>query len=678
MKNAITNRLYFPVSVCAFVLSICPVLYGQATGSFSGTVLDKSESSISGATVTATSQGTSLSRESKTDGVGHYLIPLLPVGIYTLQVEFAGFQSAETKDVRLQVDEARELNFSLAPSSVSTQVEVSGSAVTVEASNSSLGQVITAQQVTQLPLNGRDFVQLATLTPGTTQETSTSSFFNGGASSEVSARGSFSLSVGGSRPNSTDWLLDGNDNNELTAGGIAILSSIDSIQEFKVLTYNYSAEYGTRAGPTVLVTTKSGSNEFHGSLFEFLRNTSLDARSFFAILPEKFNLNQFGGSVGGPVRKNKTFFFVDGEQKYQRKGITFTGLLPTQAMRNGDFSADPFGNPIPTPTALVALPPGSITNPNVSGASTNPAVHPNVYFQCDALGNPLPTLADGSQAAGTNCYKIPSGLMNPLAARMINFYPVPNVNGGSYNFVSEPVRKLDETKFDIRVDHNFSGTDSMFGRFSYDQAGSYVPGGAPGFAEQGAFGSNQGIINHARNIALSETHIFSARTVNQLSGGYNRIFDYITSQGTGSCEAAKIGIPGANLDCNASNVCSPMGTSCGLTSTQFNGGYWALGDRGFSPFTGGSNIYSVNDFLDLIRGKHELKIGGAIRANQMNVRTEGFQDGYWILTGLWSGNPESDFLLGLPSLTIHDQTFKGDVTGRRWKSSVPMFRTIGG
>jgi hypothetical protein len=295
-------------------LCVSSTLYGQATGSFSGTVVDKSGSVISGATVTATSQGTGLSRVSKTDDAGHYLIPLLPVSTYTLRVEFQGFQTAESKDLRLQVDEARELDFTLAPSSVSATVEVSGEAVAVETTNPELGQVITAEQVADLPLNGRDFVQLATLTPGTTQETSTNSFFNGAASSEVSARGSFSLSVGGSRPNSTDWLLDGNDNNELTAGGIGILSSIDSIQEFKVLTYNYSAEYGTRAGPTVLVTTKSGGNNFHGSLFEFFRNTSLDAKSFFATTPEKFNLNQFGGAVGGPIRKNKTFFFVDGEQ----------------------------------------------------------------------------------------------------------------------------------------------------------------------------------------------------------------------------------------------------------------------------------------------------------------------------------------------------------------------------
>jgi len=676
MCNSMANKICFNVMAWVLALLLSPVLYGQTTGSFSGNVLDQSGSSISGATVTATSQETGVARESKTDGAGHYLIPLLPVGIYTLHVEFAGFQTVEAKNVHLQVDEARGLDLTLALASVASLVEVLASAVAVETSNPSLGQVITAQQVTQLPLNGRDFVQLATLTPGTTQETNATSFFNGGANSEVSARGSFSLSVGGSRANSTDWLLDGNDNNELTAGGIAILSSIDSIQEFKVLTYNYSAEYGTRAGPTVLVTTKSGSNDFHGSLFEFLRNTSLDARSFFSVLPEKFNLNQFGGSIGGPIRKNKTFFYLDGEQKYQRLGVTFTGLVPTQAMRNGDFSADPFGNQIPLPTTQKPLFPGAIVNPNLTGASTDPTVRPNVYFQCDALGNPLPVNAAGSQAPGANCYKIPSGLINPIAVPMINFYTLPNTtNGGTvYNFVSEPVRKLDETKFDIRLDHSFSSTDNMFGRFSYDQATSYVPGGAPGFAEQGAFASNQGIINHARNIAVSEAHVFSSTTVNQFSGGYNRIFNYITSQGTGSCQAAKIGIPGANLDCSASSACSSVGTSCGLTSTQFDGGYWALGDRGFSPFAGGTNVYSINDSLDLTRGKHDIKMGGSIRVNQMNVRTEGFQDGFWVVTGLWTNNPEADFLLGLPSLAIHDQTFKGDVTGRRWKIFRPFIQ----
>ena len=665
------NKLRFLLSACTLVLSASPALYGQATGSFSGTVLDKSGSAVAGATVSATNQGTGVARASKTDDTGHYLIPLLPASIYTVRVEFTGFQAAESKDLRLQVDEARELNFTLAPATQTTSIEVTSEAVAVETSNPSLGQVITAQEVQQLPLNGRDFVQLATLTPGTTQETNTSSFFNGAPSSEVSARGSFSLSVGGSRPNSTDWLLDGNDNNELTAGGIGILSSIDAIQEFKVLTYNYSAEFGTRAGPTVLVMTKSGDNDFHGSLFEFLRNTSLDAKSFFASSPEKFNLNQFGGSIGGPIRKNRTFFFIDGEQKYQRRGVTFTGVVPTAAMKAGDFTKDALGqtNPI-----------GAIINPHVCGFSAAASrLCTLTPFQCNASGNAIPANADGSQtpvAGGAACNKIPANLIDPVAKQLVAFYPQPNANNltSFTNFLNEPVRRLDETKFDVRLDHNFSGVDNASARFSYDQAVSYVPGGGgPGnFTESFFFASNQGITNHGRNIVVSETHAFSSATVNQVNFGYNRIFNYITSQGTGTCTAKKLGISGADLDCSSSNACATSGVSCGLTISQVLGPYFSVGDRGFSPFTGGTNVYALNESLLMVRGKHEVKAGIGFRANQMNVKTEGFQDGFWTFSGGWTGDPEADLLLGLTSLAIHDQTFKGTITGRRWKIFRPF------
>ncbi|MGA2672781.1 MAG: carboxypeptidase-like regulatory domain-containing protein [Terracidiphilus sp.] len=656
--------------VCVLAFMIPAAMHGQAIGSFSGNVLDKSGSAIPGAAITATSQGTGQTREGKTDNVGHYLIPLLPVGVYTVRVDAAGFQSAMSKDLHLQVDEAREVDFSLVPATVVTTVAVTGDAVAVETANPSLGQVITSQEVSQLPLNGRDFVQLATLTAGATAETNPNSFFTQGTDSEVAARGSFSLSVGGSRPNSTDWLLDGVDNNELTAGGIGVFSSIDDIQEFKVLTYTYSAEYGSRAGPTVLVSTKSGSNDIHGSLFEFVRNTDLDAKSYFANSVEKFNLNQFGGSVGGPIRKNKTFFFVDAEQKYQRHGIAFTGLVPSLAMRGGDFSADPFGNTI---SGL------AIANPNMIGASADPTVFPNVYFQCDGAGNPLAANADGSQANGTPCNKIPTALINSIGQAMMKIYPAPNANAGnpnaSYNYVNEPVRTLNETKFDVRLDHTLSSKDNLFGRFSYDQASSFVPGGAPGLAEANAFGSNENLINHGRNIGTGWNHVFSPRALNQATLGYDRIFDYIASTGNFTCESAILGIPNADLGCSVSgapNSSAPY--SQGLVSAQVTSGYWALGDRGYSPFQGGTNIYSFKDDLDLIRGKHEIHTGIDLRANQMNVGTAAFGAGFWLVgtfgnfsgAGLAPGNPEADLLMGIVGGAIHDQTYDGAVTGRRW------------
>ena len=677
--NTISRKTFLLAVICLLTFMFSPVARGQATGSFSGNVVDKSGSAIPGAAVAVTSQATGLQRDAKTDGAGHYLIPLLPVGTFNVRVDATGFQSAESKDLRLQVDEARELDFSLVPATVVTTVAVSGEAVAVETTNPSLGQVITSQQVTQLPLNGRDFVQLATLTAGATAETNPNSFFTQGSDSEVAARGSFSLSVGGSRPNSTDWLLDGVDNNELTAGGIGVFSSIDDIQEFKVLTYTYSAEFGTRAGPTVLVTTKSGTNDFHGSLFEFVRNTDLDARGDFDTTTPKFNLNQFGGSVGGPIRHNKTFFFVDGEQKYQREGITFTGLVPSTDMRGGNFTDNAFGTPVLDSNGnVVPLP---IANPNMVGAA-------DPYFQCDSLGHAIPAAADGSQPKGTDCNIIPSNLIDSAGQSMINIYPAPNVNVGnpnaSYNFVNEPVRVLNETKFDARLDETLTASDNLFARFSYDQAFSFAPGGGPGvpgLAEANAFGSNENLINHARNIGVGWSHVFSPNMLNQASVGYDRIFDYIASLGNFTCESAKFGIPNADLGCSATGTPLAGGAySQGLVSAQVQGGYWSLGDRGYSPFQGGTDIFSFKDDLDLIRGKHEIHTGIDFRGNQMNVGTEEFQDGFWLVgtfgnftsAGVAPGSPEADLLMGMVGGAIHDQTYGGPITGRRWKIYRPF------
>ncbi len=282
----------------------------------------------------------------------------------------------------------------------------------------------------------------------------------------------------------------------------------------------------------------------------------------------------------GQSARDKTFFFLDGEQKYQRHGITFTGLVPSEAMRNGDYSADPFGNALGAiktdssgnPTSGIA-----IINPNMLGASTSVNVFPNIYFQCDPSGAPLPANATEARRKGTPCNKIPAGLINPIGQAMMNFYPnrTQITPRPELHFVNSPVRTLDETKFDIRVDQISPTRIRCSPALAMTRPLPYVPGGAPGFAEQSAFGSNQGIINHARNVAIGETHIFSPVTVNQFSFGYNRIFDYITSTGTGTCESAKLGIPGANLGCpNGSTTCIPGAYSCGLVSTLMLG--WLL------------------------------------------------------------------------------------------------------
>src|ERR1700758_3886534 len=411
-----SHKTLFVGYCCALLMLLSCVAHGQATGSFSGVVADKAGAVIPGANVRITSEATGLVRESKSDDSGHYLIPLLPVAFFTIRVEATGFGPVSQKEVRLQLDEHRELNFTLQPASVSTSVEVNATEVAVETSTPALGQVITSEEVAELPLNGRNFVQLATLTPGTTQSTNPNSFFTSAASSEAATRGAFSLSVGGSREQSTDWLLDGNDNNQLDEGGIAIFSEIDAIQEFKVLTYNYSAEYGERAGPTVLVTNKSGSNQFLGSVFEFFRNTKLDARSYFGTSVEKFNLNQFGGSFGGPIKKDKTFFFVDYQAKMQRRGVPFTGFVPTTGMTTADANGnyDYSGavtvlngkqliNPFPYHTS----PTTTTTGPFICYTATGLPVAPATSGQ-DA-GSQGPATAGVSQP----CSIIPAAVVNP-------------------------------------------------------------------------------------------------------------------------------------------------------------------------------------------------------------------------------------------------------------------------
>jgi hypothetical protein len=644
---------------CMAVVLTGPCLFGQATGTLSGTVQDRSGAVMPGAAVTATSQGTGVGRDTKTDGTGHYLLPLLPTGIYTIRVEATGFQAVEQKDIKLQVDESREVDFTLAPAAVQQTVEVSATAVAVETANPTLGQVITSQQVAQLPLNGRNFVQLATLTTGTTQETNPASFSNGAASSEVAIRGSFSLSVGGSRPNSSDFLLDGIDNNELTSGGISILPNIDALQEFKVLTYNYSAEYGTRGGPAVLLTTKSGTNDFHGTLFEFLRNTSLNARNFFTPTRGAFIQNQYGGSIGGPIKKNKLFFFGDYQGRQTRQGVTFVGQVPTPKMLTGDFT-ETFKD---------------VNNGGPPTQLTNPYAAPGTPFMCDATGNPLPTNAGGVQPGGTPCNKIPQSLFNPIGQKLINLYPAANNLGPNFlsqDYLNTPTRQLKEGEFDFRLDYSVSSKDSVFARFSYDQATVYQPGGSPGFATANAFGSTTSLTDHGRNAALGWTHVFSPNTLNKATLGYNRIFNHILSYGYGSCEAEKLGIPNANLNCNPQGQCSAGGVSCGLTSFLLTGGFWSLGDRGFAPFQGGTNVFFIADSFDMIRGKHDITVGGQIRANQMNILSNAFQDGFGVFAGALTNNAMADMLLGLLSGGEHDQTFNGPTTGRRWKMYRPF------
>jgi hypothetical protein len=317
-------------------------------------------------------------------------------------------------------------------------------------------------------------------------------------------------------------------------------------------------------------------------------------------------------------------------------------------------------------------------------------------FECSSGGTPVTPNPDGTQPTAGNvpCNKIPIGLVGSggmaeaAGLAMINLYPQSNASNAAsgYNYTNVPVRSLNEGKFDARLDHNFSSKDSVFARFSYDQATSFVPGGSPGYAEAGAFASTQSITNHGRNAVISETHIFNDRNINQFTAGFNRIFNIILSYGNSSCEAQEIGLLGADLNtaCGATqpsrivNQSTKDCMSCGLSSMQFLTGYWSLGDRGYAPSQGGTNVFSVSDSFDMIRGKHDIRAGIGFRDHQLNVRSNAFQDGFFLMgdaftavgNGTYSGDPEADLILGQFGGAIHDQTYDGATSGRRWK----MFR----
>jgi hypothetical protein len=630
-----------------FLALACTGAHAQATGSISGTVADPSGAVISGATVQVVQTETNETRTLTSDSGGRYTANLLPLGHYSIKVSAPSFQSAEKAGILLEAQGSPEIDFTLTAGAVSSKVVVQAAPVEVQTTNAALDQVIHSQQVADLPLNGRNFVELATLAPGVSQGNQPNDFFAGGGGSETSIRGTFSLSVGGSRENRTDWLYDGIDDSELTSGAIAVVPSIDALQEFNVLTSNYSVEYGTRAGPTVLLISKSGGNAFHGSLFDFLRNTNLNSSSYFSPVNPEYIRNQFGGSVGGPIRKDKAFFFFDYQGTRNIQGIPSLTQVPTMLEREGIFTE------------------------SFPGAPEVP-----IYDPSSTTTDPVTGLQSRTQFTGN---AIPPGSIDKIAQKMLNYFPLPNVPGVlSANYVDVPRENYSDNEFDLRVDEVFSASDRAFARFSWDQASEYLPSGLPGFGAQPyGYASNQTLADRGRNMAVSETHVFSSTKLNQITAGYNRIFDHIISYGDGTDWSSQLGIPNANL-----------GTyfSSGLLNTQFNDGYYGLGDRGFSPIQDGTNIFQYTDNFNWVHGPHSMTMGMDVRFFQLNELGDAFPMGEMSFDNLFTagftngsldastGNPVASFLLGLPAGGEHDNEFSGAVTGRRWKQWRPYFQ----
>ncbi len=440
------------------------------------------------------------------------------------------------------------------------------------------------------------------------------------------------------RENANDFLLDGVDNNELTAGAVGILPSVESIQEFKVLTNNYSAEYGSRGGGTVLVSTKSGANDVHGSIFEFLRNDAFDSRNFFEQRKGKFNQNQFGGSLGGPVVRGKTFFFTDYQGFTIRQAQPVLATVPTERMRRGDF-----GESFPGSPARTIYDPNTVTTDPVTGAQTRQPFQNN---------------------------QIPQGRWDPVAQQLLALYPAATFTDRlSGNFLANPVKEFNQNTINGRIDHNFSSQDTLFVRFTWDRATQFYPYGFP-YGRAGTY-STVDYLTRARNLAVSQTHIFSPRLLNQVTLGYNFVQNDMTSIGQGQDLPTQFGLPGANE--------GNFETS-GLTQINPALGFTSLGDRLFTPFVGGTKVLHIADTLTAIRGGHTLKTGGSMRRMSMDTLGALAYAGTFTFNQFFTsqfsapgvldantGHPITSLLLGLPASGTKSQAFDGYTTTRRWE-----------
>ena len=590
--------------VIVAILSLTPGLWAQKdTGTIAGTVTDPSGAVLAGAKVVVTDVDRGGAFTTTTNQSGDYVASPLKVGRYTVTVEHSGFKRAISQPVSLDVQQRAVVNVKLQLGQATESVEVTGAAPLLETETSELGQVVNARQVSNLPLNGRNFAQLALLTAGTTP-------------SEPGARDEqgFGFSAGGARSLQNNFLLDGIDNNSnltdlLNETNYVIQPPVDALAEFKVETNAYSAEFGRGNGAIVNAVIKSGTNSLHGSGWGFLRNNVLDARNFFDPVgpTPPYEQYQFGGTLGGPVfiphvydGRNKTFFFVDYEGLRIHQADTQTIFLPDAAQRSGDFSGildtstvtgkDCAGNPTYA---------GEIFDTRLTQAS---ASSPTGF-----CGVPI----NGYTASGVPTNIIPAGKIDLLAARLTGLIPPANVSGNpAYNYVANPVENTHRANTDVRIDQKFSDKDNSFFRFSYENQPRFIPSPFQQTPLDGG-GFFSGVEDNSyRSVALSETHIFRPTLVNEFRFGYNRINSQRLQLNANTDISGQVGFPGVPF--------APL--NGGLPQLTFgDGSAPTLGSPTFLPSVEIQNTFVFSDNLTWVRGKHTIKYGTEIRREEFTI-----------------------------------------------------------
>ena len=642
------------IGVVVFLISVAVVGLAQVdTGSLVGTVKDASGALLPGVTVTASNTDTGIATATKTEQNGDYVITPLHIGRYSISVEVTGFHREIRKDIVLDVQQTIRLDFSLKVGAVSETMEVSGAPPLLEPESASLGNVVTAETVEELPLNGRRYTDLAELTSGVAKVIEGP--VNGGSTpTNGNAGGSFA--VNGTRGDQNNFTLDGIDNNSNDNGDVAVLSSVDAIAEFKIETSNYSPEFGRSGGAVINATTKSGTNKFHGSAWEFLRNDALDAAQygFGSVLTKApYKQNQFGATFGGPIKRDKAFFFVDyeGTRIHQAQSDIVTvptdGTNGTSNERAGDFSGILGGQSMICGADGASPCVDALNRPIYTNEIYDPSTTQRNGFGFDpTTGLPI--------AGQANI--IPAASLNNLGLNYAALYPAPNQPGpnGDYSTLNYAVNApgTDQTdQMDVRADENVTDKIQLFQRFSYIKdtrfqapvfsgiadGGGYNTGGRPLDTEGAVFGLNYAI---------------KSNMVNAFRAGFNRVHYISNSPSYGQqFPPANLQVPGVPND--------PLVN--GLTWFAPSA-YAGLGEPLFTPTRSTTQDIQINDTLSIVHGKHLLKFGPQFRFDQFNLLQIGQPRGNMSFSGQFtsesaglgdgSGNGLADMLVGLPITSI--------------------------
>lgn len=595
-------RKFLPVIIAIlFAMPFCfsTAGFGQITsGSIQGTVHDATGAVIPGATVTITEVNKGTKAVTTTDGVGNYIFPTLIPGTYSLAVTANGFKRLVHNAFPLDIDQRATVDFSLVPGGASQTVEVSGAPPLIQLQSAELGDVVSKQQVEELPLNGRNFAQLAWLVPGVTagqpgENLSGSSSFNPRAASDFNALGS--------QANANAYLVDGIVDNEWTFNTVMVQPSVESVAEFKVLTGSYSAEYGGGAG-VISTSTRSGSNQLHGEIFNYMRNSAVDARNYFAsaggIQKPAYRRDQFGAAVGGAIIKDKLFYFGDYFAQRSLEGIVNVNSVPTDAERGGDFSQykDTSGNLIPIYDPLTT------TSSTVDGQT--------IYTRSQFMG-----------CNGTTPNVICYNRLNQVGLNVASIYPEPQNPTVSFNnYTSTANQIVDDNGGNGRIDFHPSDKDTMFVRFSYEYYTESTPNPltgaqgtcclAPNPTAAAAFdlgpyiAGTQNTVLKAQGMAIDETHFFSPRTFNEFRTGYSRTNPFTKQSDFGHDSATSLGIDGLNISPYTTGLPNiTIGSSCGNEFTCIQGG------SAFLPANPRQTDIQFEDLVSMTRGKHALTVG---------------------------------------------------------------------